>query len=73
MKGLSKSRHTALCQCPEALRLKVSKPKEAEVDEALQARCTMVYCSHLCSLHRRAAVEEFAQKQIISKCDANTW
>ena len=37
MKGLSKSRHTALCQCPEALRLKVSKPKEAEVDEALQA------------------------------------
>lgn len=54
MKGLSKSRHTALCQCPEALRLKVSKPKEAEVDEALQARCTMVYCSHLCSLHRRA-------------------
>ena len=59
MKGLSKSRHTALCQCPEALRLKVSKPKEAEVDEALQAA--------------QAAVEEFAQKQIISKCDANTW
>ena len=38
MKGLSKSCYTAFCQCPKALWLKVFKPKEAVVDEALQAR-----------------------------------
>ena len=37
-KGLSKSRYTAFCQCPKQLWLKVYKPKEAPVDEALQAR-----------------------------------
>ena len=38
MKGLSKSRYTAFCQCPKILWLKVYKPEEAPVDEALQAR-----------------------------------
>ena len=38
MKGLSKSRYTAFCQCPKNLWLKVYKPEEAPVDEALQAR-----------------------------------
>ncbi len=38
MKGLSKSRYTAFCQCPKNLWLKVFKPEEATVDEALQAR-----------------------------------
>lgn len=38
MKGLSKSRYTAFCQCPKALWLKVFKPAEAKVDETLQAR-----------------------------------
>ena len=38
MKGLSKSRYTAFCQCPKLLWLTVNKPEEATVDEALQAR-----------------------------------
>lgn len=38
MKGLSKSRYTAFCQCPKNLWLKIYKPEEAPVDEALQAR-----------------------------------
>ena len=38
MKGLSKSRYTAFCQCPKNLWMKVYKPEEAPVDEALQAR-----------------------------------
>ena len=38
MKGLSKSRYTAFCQCPKNLWLKVYKPEAATVDEALQAR-----------------------------------
>ena len=32
MKGLSKSRYTAFCQCPKNLWLKVFKPEEATVD-----------------------------------------
>ena len=38
MKGLSKSRYTAFCQCPKNLWLKVYKPEEATVDAGLQAR-----------------------------------
>ena len=38
MKGLSKSRYTAFCQCPKLLWLKIYKPEEASVDEGLQAR-----------------------------------
>ena len=38
MERLSKSRYTAFCQCPKNLWLKVYKPEEAAVDEALQAR-----------------------------------
>ena len=38
MKGLSKSRYTAFCQCPKNLWLKVFKPEEATVDAGLQAR-----------------------------------
>ena len=38
MKGLSKSRYTLFSQCPKALWLRIYKPEEAEVDEALQAR-----------------------------------
>ena len=38
MKGLSKSRYTLFSQCPKALWLRVYKPEEAEVDDALQAR-----------------------------------
>ena len=38
MKGLSKSRYTAFCQCPKNLWLKVYKPDEAVIDDALQAR-----------------------------------
>ena len=38
MKGLSKSRYTAFCQCPKNLWLNMYKPEEATVDEALQAR-----------------------------------
>ena len=38
MKGLSKSRYTAFRQCPKNLWMKVYKPEEAPVDEALQAR-----------------------------------
>lgn len=38
MKGLSKSRYTAFCQCPKNLWLRVYKPEKAEADEALQAR-----------------------------------
>ena len=38
MKGLSKSRYTAFCQCPKNLWLKVFKPEEATVDAGAQAR-----------------------------------
>lgn len=38
MKGLSKSRYTAFCQCPKNLWLKVYKPEEATVDAGVQAR-----------------------------------
>ena len=38
MKGLSKSRYTAFCQCPKNLWLKVYKPNEAKEDASLQAR-----------------------------------
>jgi len=38
MKGLSKSRYTAFCQCPKNLWLKVYKPEEAIVEAAVQAR-----------------------------------
>jgi len=38
MKGLSKSRYIAFCQCPKLLWLTVNKPEQATVDEALQAR-----------------------------------
>ena len=38
MKGLSKSRYTAFCQCPKNLWLKVFKPEEATVDAGVQAR-----------------------------------
>ena len=38
MKGLSKSRYTAFCQCPKILWLKVFKPEAATEDPALQAR-----------------------------------
>ena len=38
MKGLSKSRYTAFCQCPKNLWLKVFKPEEAIVDAGAQAR-----------------------------------
>ena len=38
MKGLSKSRYTAFCQCPKNLWLKVYKPEEAKDDPALEAR-----------------------------------
>ena len=41
MKGLSKSRHTALCQCPEALRLKVSKPKECLIIRLVDKKTTI--------------------------------
>ena len=38
MKGLSKSRYTAFCQCPKILWLNVNKPNEAFIDDALKAR-----------------------------------
>ena len=38
MKRLSKSRYTLFSQCPKALWLRVYKPDEAEVDDALKAR-----------------------------------
>lgn len=38
MKGLSKSRYTAFCQCPKNLWLKVYKPNEATIDAGQQAR-----------------------------------
>lgn len=38
MKGLSKSRYTAFCQCPKNLWLKVLKPEKATKDLALEAR-----------------------------------
>jgi hypothetical protein len=38
MKGLSKSRYTAFCQCPKNLWLKVYKSEEATVDAGVQAR-----------------------------------
>lgn len=38
MKGLSKSRYTAFCQCPKNLWLKIFKPEEATEDEGQQAR-----------------------------------
>ena len=38
MKGLSKSRYTAFCQCPKNLWLTVHKPNEATPDNALEAR-----------------------------------
>ena len=38
MKGLSKSRYTAFCQCPKNLWLKVYKPDEAQIDDAMMAR-----------------------------------
>ena len=37
-KGLSKSRYTALCQCPKNLWLKMYKPDEATVDTGVEAR-----------------------------------
>ena len=38
MKGLSKSRYTAFCQCPKNLWLKVFNPEVATKDPALEAR-----------------------------------
>ena len=38
MKGLSKSRYTAFCQCPKNLWLEVYKPDETTPDYALEAR-----------------------------------
>ena len=38
MKGLSKSRFTAFCQCPKNLWLKVYKPDEATIDAGVEAR-----------------------------------
>ena len=38
MKGLSKSRYTAFCQCPKNLWLKVYKPEEATIDAGMEAR-----------------------------------
>ena len=38
MKGLSKSRYTAFCQCPKNLWLKVYKPDEATIDAGVEAR-----------------------------------
>ena len=38
MKGLSKSRYTAFCQCPKNLWMKVYKPEEATKDASLEAR-----------------------------------
>ena len=38
MKGLSKSRYTAFCQCSKNLWLNVYKPEKALVDEGQQAR-----------------------------------
>ena len=38
MKGLSKSRYTAFCQCPKNLWLKVYKPNEAVIDAGEEAR-----------------------------------
>ena len=38
MKGLSKSRYTAFCQCPKNLWLKVYMPEEATKDASLEAR-----------------------------------
>lgn len=38
MKGLSKSRYTAFCQCPKNLWLKVYKPEEAAIDGGMEAR-----------------------------------
>lgn len=38
MKGLSKSRYTAFCQCPKNLWLKVYKPNEATIDAGMEAR-----------------------------------
>ena len=38
MKGLSKSRYTAFCQCPKNLWLKVFKPEEATIDAGVEAR-----------------------------------
>ncbi len=55
MKGLSKSRCTAFCQCPKALWLKVFKPKEAEVNEALQASYVLQYNPALFACCRQKA------------------
>lgn len=38
MKGLSKSRYTAYCQCPKMLWLRVYKPELVPEDPALQAK-----------------------------------
>ena len=38
MKGLSKSRYTAFCQCPKNLWLNVYKPEEAVIDDSAKAR-----------------------------------
>ena len=38
MKGMSKSRYTAFCQCPKNLWLKVYKPEEAAIDGGMEAR-----------------------------------
>ncbi len=38
MKGLSKSRYTAFCQCPKNLWLKVYRPEEATIDAGVEAR-----------------------------------
>ena len=38
IKNLSKSRYTTFRQCPKALWLRVNKPAEAVIDDALQAR-----------------------------------
>ena len=38
MKGLSKSRYTACCQCPKMLWLRVYKPELVLEDPALQAK-----------------------------------
>lgn len=42
MKGLSKSRYTAFCQCPKLLWLTVNKPEEAAASrEALLRYCEL--------------------------------
>lgn len=71
MKGLSKSRYTAFCQCPKNLWMKVYKPDEATQDDALQARFEQGNDVGDLAMHLFGKFEEVTTKNSDGSLDLN--